>query len=121
MNGWLLIPAALVLVALSVIMVNALKTKKGVSLEKPKAPEPAALVDEGIVARIGIASNEWGSTVHILLEERPSTPITFAFDTDHSAVALTQIGDRVRLEREDADADEYEFTNLTLGISATGE
>lgn len=95
--------------------------KKGVSLDKGKSTEPAALIDEGVVMRIGIVSSEWGPTAHILLEEKPGSPIAFAFGTDDSAIALTQVGDRVRLEREDADADEYEFKNLTTGLTATGE
>jgi len=98
-----------------------LTEKKGVSLDKGEPAEPPAMIEEGVVMRIGIVSNQWGPTAHILLEDRPSRPITFSFGTDDAAIALTQVGDRVRLEREDADADEYEFRNLTTGLTATSE
>jgi len=100
---------------------DLLGTKKGVSLDKAKPVEPAAMIDEGVVMRIGTMSNQWDPIVHILFEDRPGSPISFSADTGHSAIALTQPGDRVRLERESADADDYVFTNLTLGLSATEE
>lgn len=121
-----------VLFAIIIIMVAllgflaywALTRNKGVSLEKAKPVEPAEMIDEGVVARIGIVSSDWGPRAHILLEEKPGKPISVWFDSDHSAFPLTQVGDRVRIERnsdDDEDGDNYRFTNLTLGITVTTE
>jgi hypothetical protein len=119
MNGWILVPITLALMAIAVIVARAMGTKERVSLEKPKAPEPTATVDEGTVARIGMASDKWGARVHIILEEKPGKPISLAIDTDESAFPLTQVGDRVRIERQDEEGEFYEFTNLTLGLTVT--
>jgi hypothetical protein len=118
------------LIALVVIILGGLiayhlyemaRGKSGVGLAKDAPADPPGMIDEGVVVRIGTVSSEWGPTVHILLEEKPGSPIAFSFDTNDSAIALTQPGDRIRLEREDADSDEYVFVNLTTGLTATGE
>ena len=119
MDGWMLILMAFVLVVFAVIVAMNVKRKDRVSLEKPEAPEPAATVDEGIVARIGMASDKWGARVHILLEGNPGKPISLALDTDEPAFPLTQVGDRVRISREDEEGEFYKFTNLTLGLTVT--
>lgn len=123
MEKSLLIALVVVIVVglLAYHLYDMLKAKSGVSLAKDTPADPPAMVDEGVVMRIGTMSDRWNPVVHILFEEKPGSPIFFSADTEHSAIALTQAGDRVRLERKSVDADDYVFTNLTLGLSATEE
>lgn len=106
--------AATTAISVVVIVLYILRGKRPISLEKAKPTESANLVDEGIVARIEITTDD---RVHILLEEKPGKPIVLDFNSEESAIPLTSAGDRVRIERGNEDGDEYEFTNLTLGLS----
>lgn len=119
MEKYLLIAFVVIIVVglIAYHLYDALKPKNA-SLDKAG---PVIMIDEGVVMRIGVVSNQWGPAVHILLEGRPDSPVAFAFGKGDSAIVLTQVGDLVRLEREDADAEEYEFTNLTTGLSAASE
>lgn len=121
MDGWMLILITLVLVVFALIIAMNVGRKDGVSIDKPEKPEPAAMVDEGTVSRIGMAADKWGARVHILLEEKPGRPISLALDTDEPAFPLIQVGDRVRIRREDEEGEFYKFTNLTTGLSVTEE
>lgn len=113
-----LFAAAATAISVVVIVLYIVRGKRPINLEKAPPPEPAALVYEGIVARIEMTTDE---RVHILLEEKPSKPIVLDFDSSESAIPLTRIGDKVRIERDDEEGDEYEFKNLTLGLSVTSE
>jgi len=108
-------------IALVVAIAMLLNRRPTQDMKQVAAPPPPPKVDEGTVARIAIASDEWGTTAHILFEEKPGVPVALGIDPEESAIPLTQAGDRVRIEREDEEGEGYEFHNLTTGLSVTVE